>query len=283
MKRLVCVVVLFLGTAAAGADEAELPKIEPPPYAETFQNRSYPNVEAFTAELRALKSPWRELFVDADEESGEYSIAPYDKLETVETIYAKEKTAIVFAEAERFRTSFCAVVFLLRKNGDGMAVGDIIRRDGIGYSTMDTPEMLKLEPAKYPHLHLSVYNGGRRWGRQRDELFVVAESGESRVLEFKPTLPLRDGFFMEPTHPWHSFEQEAKLQVREGRLRIEVTRTWGLDAIDKEQTLAVDFHWNARREKFESVEVSRITLAEPEIWDGAGLPKPPRNAKSVKP
>jgi hypothetical protein len=277
--------VLFVATIspAAGAEEAEFSKIEAPPYAETFQNNQYPSVEAFTAELGALKTPWRELFEGADESRGSYSLAPYDELKSLETIYMSDETAIVAAVAERFRTSFCAVLFLLTRSHGIVQVADIIRRTGIGYAALEKAEMLKLNPSKYPHLHISVYHGGRRWGWTSDELFIVTSGGDSSGPVFKPTLALRDGFFMMPAHPWHLFEQAAKIEERDGRLRVRATRTWGLDAVDKEQMLAVDFHWNARKEKFESAEVGKITLREPEMWEGLGLPEPPPKARKVSP
>jgi hypothetical protein len=284
MNRLF-ISVLFVASIspAAGAEEAEFPKIEAPPYAETFQNNQYRSVEAFTAELRALKTPWRELFEGADDSGGSYSLSPYNELKSLETIYTSDETAIVAAVAERFRTSFCAALFLLTKGHGIVQVADIIRRTGIGYATLEKAEMLKLNPPKYPHLHISVYNGGRRWGWTSDELFIVASDGACGGPAFKPTLALRDGFFMMPAHPWHLFEQAAKMEERDGKLRIRVTRTWGLDAVDKEQTLTVDFHWNARKEKFESAEVGKITLTEPDMWEGLGLPEPPPNARKVSP
>lgn len=277
MNRLLIFALLVVGIdPTAGAQETEFRKIEPPPYASTFQNKQYPSVEAFVAELRGLKTPSRELFEGADEHDGAYAIAPYDELKSLETIYSSDEIAIVAAVAERFRTSFCAVVFLLTKSNGNVQVADMIRRTGIGYSALQNAEMLKLQPAKYPHLHLSVYNGGRRWGWTSDELFIVASGGDSSGVVFKPTLALRDGFFMSPAHPWHLFEQGAIMEEHDGRLRIEVTRTWGLDTGDKEQRLAVDFRWNERRQKFQSPDLDKILLQEPELWSGEGLPQPPR-------
>jgi hypothetical protein len=275
--------VLFIASIspAASAQETEFPKIECPPYAETFLNNQYPSVEAFSAELRTLKTPWRELFEGADERSGSYLLAPYDELKSLETIYSSDETAIIVAVAERFRVSFCAVIFLLTKSHGHVQVADIIRRTGIGYSIMSKAEMLKLKPAKYPHLHICVYNGGRRLGWTSDELFIVVPSNSGGV-DFKQTLALRDGLCMTPATPWHSFDQEAEMEEHDGRLRIQLARTWGLNGGDRNQTLAVDFHWNARRKKFESRDVGKIMLHEPDIWSGEGLPNPPREENRNK-
>ena len=231
--------------------------------------------------MRALKTPWRELFEGAaEQDGGSYSLAPYDELKSLETIYSSEETAIIVAVAERFRVSFCTVIFLLTKSHGHVKVADIIRRTGIGYSAMNTAEMLKLKPTKYPHLHICVYSGGRRLGWTTDELFMVAPSvsGDSC---FQRTLALRDGFSTAPAAPWHSFDQEAEMEEHDGRLRIQVARTWGLDEGDRNQTLTVDFHWNARRKKFESPDVGKIMLHEPDVWSGEGLPNPPRKGKGV--
>jgi hypothetical protein len=274
MNPLAATVFLALGfPLAAYAGDQGLPKIEPPPYLATFANNAYRDAEAFKKDLLALKSPWRELFDGPQESSGEYTIAPYDKLETVEILHSSKDVAVVKAVAERYRTSFCAVVFLLAKNGDGFRVADIIRRTDLGYSYIGKVEVLPLKPEKYLHLHLSIYRGGRRLGWTSDELFIVKDE------LFQPTLALRDGFSMTPANPYRSFDQNAELRSKEGAPSFRVTRRWTLEKVEKDQNFDVDFHWDAKMEKWISPDAGKIQMDEPEIWDGKKLPKPPEDQK----
>lgn len=255
---------------AASAEDVAFPKIEPPPYLETLLNRPYANPESFKTELEGFKSPWRELFDGVkDSEEGQV-IAPYDKLESVQIVHQTSESAIVAAFAGRNRVSYCAVIFLLTKNGGDLEIADIIRRTAIGYSCVEQIEVMPFKPEKYIHLHLSTYHGGRHWGWTSDEFFIVKND------VFKPTLALRDGFTMFPARPYDSFDQDAEIKERDGRLGIRVTRTWALDGGEQKQEFGVDFRWNPRAEKWESPDIGKIILKEPSLWSGEKLPKPPK-------
>ncbi|HSI14640.1 MAG TPA: hypothetical protein VK961_21490 [Chthoniobacter sp.] len=269
---------LILGASAFAADtKAARPDAQADSfrYDPRFRTPRFASVDEFVHVVESREAPWDILL--QPEKSPDYDasaevVAP-GALE-VDVIRHSPAQAIVFAQYKANRTApFSAVIFLLSQKGDRWHVSDFIRRSvGYGsYSEISRPQMLKLRPTEHLHFYFTDFMGGRKWGVDTDEFYMVEGNRLRRTLLLK-----NDGAFISPADPWREFSQSAQVSVASGRLHVRVLRTWGLaDGEEKKQGLAVTFRWDQRRKKFTSPSVGRLFVNDPKDWTSEGLPPPP--------
>ena len=89
------------------------------------------------------------------------------------------------------------------------------------------------------------------------------------------------GAYLSPAHPYREYFQRAEVGVFRGQPRVTIQRIWAMNGEEGEderkQEFAVDFRWDARMEKFVGPRAEAISLKEPEVWSGEGLPAPSKS------
>jgi hypothetical protein len=192
-----------------------------------------------------------------------------------QVVHREEKAGLVYAHNKPFRTSpFCSVVFLLVKKGDHFHVADFIRRaTGYeSYSDTSEPRILPLRPEGSVHFYFTEFLGGRKWDFDTGRFYMVLNN------RLRPTLALQnDAAFLSPADPYGEFTQSVEVSVVQGRPTVTVHRSWvKKEGAERKEEFSVEFHWNARRQRFTSRNAVKLLLLEPtETWTAKGLPQPP--------
>jgi len=256
--------------------DGETPRVRKFRRGPVFQRPAFKTIEDFVEAVRMRRYPWMELLTPDDIPSFD-NPADFSRplADGVRVIHQTERMAIVYADNKPSRTApFSSVIFLLEKKRNRFHVADFIRRaTGYdSYSGTGEPKVLKLRPFGFVHFYFSEFRGGRRWGFDSDEFYIV------RNRRFYHTLVLKnDGAYLSPAAPYREFFQSAEVGVSEGRLEMAVHRIWGMeDGGDLDQKFSVAFHWNSRTQRFASADAGRLQLKKPgQTWTADGLPKPP--------
>ena len=272
---LLLLVFLAFLSAATAQDQEPVPKVGAVECGPLFRKPGFASIANFAEAVQAGKAPWGKLLTpDPSPESGSTEAVGAIMPDSVTIMHATEDSAIVFARQKQGRTApFCVVIFLLEKKGTRFHVTDFIRRsEGYeSYADVSQPQILHLQPKDAVHFHFTVYLGGRKWGFDTDEFYMV------RSGRFRSTLTLKNvGAYLSPADPYREFSQSADVGVSDGNPRVVIHRSWGIEGgRDRRQEFTVAFQWDAQAERFVSENADRISLREPKLWTGAGLPKPP--------
>jgi len=241
----------------------------------TYRRPGFASVDDFVGRVSAPTGPWQRLLATVHlPDMGDETQAEHPFSKGVRIIYRSRTTALVFVHRKVFRTSpYCAVIFLLVKRGRQFHVADFIYRatDYESYSDIEVPSLLPLKSRRLLHFHLSEFFGGRRWGFDTDELFVVRHDRLRRTLRLRA-----DGAYLFTPWPYLEFFQGAEVSVANGRPCVTISRSWtSKEGKERKEKFAVVFRWNSSTEKFESTSRRKITIKEPELWSAEGLPTPP--------
>ncbi len=128
----------------------------------------------------------------------------------VVVVHQTRISAVVFADNKVNRTApFCAVVFLLAKEGRRFHVVDFIRRaTGYeSYSALAKPKVLNLHSGGFLHFYFTEFLGGRKWDFDTDEFYIVRHNKLRRTLLLKNV-----SAFLSPADPYREFTQDADVQ-----------------------------------------------------------------------
>ncbi|MEP6668341.1 MAG: hypothetical protein ABJF10_04265 [Chthoniobacter sp.] len=242
-----------------------------------FRRPGFSTVEDFVDAVQSRGAPWDNLLtpkVDPQfDNPDDFHAALTDH---VKVIHRARNFAIVFADNKPGRVSpFCAVVFLLERKERRFHVADFIRRSARyqSYSYIGDPQPVKLRPSGLYHFYFTEYLGGRKWGFDSEEFYVVSGGRFHRTLVLKNV-----GAYLSPADPYREFTQDVQVSVRQGRPRIAIHRIWTEEGKeDREQSIATVCTWNSQSLRFIGPKVRGFSLKEPEVWSGKGLPKPPAN------
>lgn len=245
-----------------------------------FTKPGFVSVDAFVESVNLRKGIWGELLMPDDFPEYENPLQFRRPLsesawsDGVVVIHQTRNSAIVFADNKANRTApFCAVVFLLAKEGRRFHVVDFIRRaTGYeSYSAIAKPKVLNLQSGGFLHFYFTEFLGGRKWDFDTDEFYIVRHN------KFRRTLLLKNvSAYLSPADAYREFTQDADVHVNRGRLLLTVKRSWSMDEKpETQQTLNVAFRWNSRQLQFTSPRAATLMLKEPNSWSGDGLPSPP--------
>src|ERR1700722_7673656 len=261
--RIKTALAIFLACLSPALGHATPPaqNFEQVDYRVGFANHSFPDIPAFTTQLKTLQPPFQMLFeFIREDENAVYTRSEYkpSELRNVQVLKETPDTAIVEADASR-NHDFCAVVFLLEKESDGWQISDMIRRCDWGSGAyFSNAGILPLSPRNLTHLHIAVGRGGRIDGSDDDEFFVVKDG------RFKRAPPLATGCYFRGRAGYGEYSQSAEPLVKDGKLQLAIKRSYrkfneekaDWDTEEKEN-FVISFHWNAGNESFVTSEAAR--------------------------